>query len=208
MEKDIIGAILKKRIKEQGYTQEEFAEKTGVKLGTLKKYMSGENAYNYEMLMIFAKELNCSYEYLLGQSKCANREHEEIREKIHLSDKAIERMIEKTRKEKLEESQGNYMKTLEVMIENDNIIDAITMYLVTNKTTSNMFNDLFETMGIEDFKLPFTNDFFALMSVVNELKDIKYQVTGDVITEYNNDNNEEILEQLVKELSQFRKSDS
>ena len=64
-----IGTILKKRIREKGYTQEEFCEKVGIGLSSLKKYMNGKVFYSIDTLDLFAKALNCSYDYLLGRVK-------------------------------------------------------------------------------------------------------------------------------------------
>ena len=93
MERDKIGAILKSRIKEKGYTQEKFAEAVGVKYSTLKKYMYGKSTYSYELLLRFAEKLECSVDYLLGQSKSPIREHHEIAEQTRLSEKAIQKIV-------------------------------------------------------------------------------------------------------------------
>ena len=61
-----IGAILKQTIKDRDFTQEEFAEITGIGLSSLKKYMSGKVSYSIEVLEIIADRLQCSYDYLLG----------------------------------------------------------------------------------------------------------------------------------------------
>ena len=65
----IIGTILKDRIKEKGYTQEEFCELVGIGLSSLKKYMNGKVFYSIDTLELFANALDCSYDYLLGKSK-------------------------------------------------------------------------------------------------------------------------------------------
>ena len=62
MEKATIGAILRKRIKEMGFTQKEFAEHVGIGESTLKKYMNGTHTYDYELLDRFATALECSYD--------------------------------------------------------------------------------------------------------------------------------------------------
>ena len=57
MQKDTFGAVLKRRIKDMGYTQEEFADKVGIGHSTLKKYLSGKNLYDVELLLRFAEVL-------------------------------------------------------------------------------------------------------------------------------------------------------
>ncbi len=68
---DGISTILKKRIKEMGYTQVEFAEECGMSLTTLKVYLDEKSKirYNIETLELFSQKLNCSYDYLLGKSE-------------------------------------------------------------------------------------------------------------------------------------------
>ena len=53
-----IGTVLKNRIREKGYTQEEFCEKVGIGLSSLKKYMNGKVFYSIDTLDLFAKALN------------------------------------------------------------------------------------------------------------------------------------------------------
>lgn len=184
MNKAKIGAILKNRIKEQGFTQEEFAEKVGIGLSTLKKYTKGENTYNYELLEKFADTLNCSYDYLLGKSKTAQKEHTEIREKINLSDKAIGILIERTQRSKSDDEQAYFMKTLDLLIENENIIDDIAFYLIINKSTGNFFNQLFSYAGL-DVEMPYNNEIYLLIPILMELKGIKSSTTEETIKEFN-----------------------
>ena len=79
---DTYGAILKKRIKEMGYTQEQFAEETGIPFGTLKKYLSGKSYYPIDLLKIFAEKLDCSYDYLMGFTVSPKREFQSMKDKI------------------------------------------------------------------------------------------------------------------------------
>lgn len=198
MRKDRIGTILKKRIKEQGYTQEDFAEKVGIGLSSLKKYLRGEVAYNYEILIQFANELECSYDYLLGKSKTAIPEHKEIRERINLSDEAISILIKRTNEAKEDNTQAYFMKTLDLIITDENLIDDITLYLISNKTTNQM-NNLFEKMGIAE-RLPYGNEIYLLVAILNELKEIKQSITGEVIKEYNNSGISQVLKALEEEI--------
>ncbi len=195
MDKAKIGAILRKRIKEQGFTQEEFAEKVGIGLSTLKKYTKGENTYNYELLEKFADALNCSYDYLLGKSKTAQKEHTEIREKINLSDKAIEILINRTKRSKSEEEQAYFMKTLELLIENEKIIDDIAYYLIINKSTGNFFDQLFSKAGL-DIEMPYNNEIYLLIPILMELKEIKTNTTVETIKEFNKSSPKQLLDAL------------
>lgn len=88
---DGISTILKKRIKEMGYTQVEFAEECGMSLTTLKVYLDEKSKirYNIETLELFSQKLNCSYDYLLGKSETPKREIQTLKEQTHLSDNAL-----------------------------------------------------------------------------------------------------------------------
>lgn len=89
---DTYGDILKKRIKEMGYTQEEFAETVRVPFGTLKKYLSNKSVYPIDLLKIFAEKLDCSYDYLMGDTISPQREYQDLKDVTRLSDKAIDRL--------------------------------------------------------------------------------------------------------------------
>lgn len=59
-----IGTILKDRIKEKGYTQEEFCELVGIGLSSLKKYMNGKVFYSIDKFVVFARSVLSTYEYI------------------------------------------------------------------------------------------------------------------------------------------------
>lgn len=84
-----IGTILKERIREKGYTQEEFCEKLGIGLSSLKKYMTGKVYYSIDTLNMFAEALDCSYNYLWGVSKTPKPELHETKELTHLQDDVV-----------------------------------------------------------------------------------------------------------------------
>ncbi|MBE6664573.1 MAG: helix-turn-helix transcriptional regulator [Ruminococcaceae bacterium] len=100
MKTTTIGSILKKRIKEKGYTQEDFAEECGIGLSTLGKYMRGERMYNYELLEIFAKKLDCTYDFLLGKSVVPEKKYQDARNETKLSITSIDN-IKKLSEDKL-----------------------------------------------------------------------------------------------------------
>lgn len=83
-----LGTILKNRIKECGYTQEDFAEKAGIGMSTLRKQINGTVAYRCDDLIKFAELLDCSYDYLLGYSSSTNRDCANIVDKTGLSEEA------------------------------------------------------------------------------------------------------------------------
>lgn len=68
---DTFGKRLKKRIKERGYTQDEFSEKLGVSKSTLVKYMSDKSNRIDPPLSVFVEMCNIletPYNYMLNGS--------------------------------------------------------------------------------------------------------------------------------------------
>lgn len=72
------GTILRKRIKEMGYTQQEFADKVPMPRATLKKYMSDRGMYSIDYLKRFGELLGCSYDYLMGATVSPRRDIQHI----------------------------------------------------------------------------------------------------------------------------------
>ncbi len=124
MEKDKIGAILKARIKECGYTQEDFAEQTGVGLSSLKKYISGANYYDIEVLERFADTLKCSYDYLLGKTATPEAEYRTIKDATGLADGSIERLIEAAKSE-----DTDLVCIFDYLLQNDKLVDSAQDYI-------------------------------------------------------------------------------
>ena len=89
---DIYGTILRKRIKEMGYTQQEFADKVPMPLATLKKYMSDRGTYSIDYLKRFGEILDCSYDYLMGVTVSPRRDIQDIKDATRLSDEAIDKI--------------------------------------------------------------------------------------------------------------------
>ncbi|WP_255884316.1 MULTISPECIES: helix-turn-helix transcriptional regulator [unclassified Ruminococcus] len=123
-----IGAILKSRIKELNFTQTEFAEKAGIGVSTLKKYISGQLPYSIELLDKFSELLNCSYEYLLGKSPKPHGSFLELQRLTGLSNSAIKNLlvIIDLKNENINES----FVALEKLMENLEILDYIGTYLL------------------------------------------------------------------------------
>lgn len=89
---DTYGTILRKRIKEVGYTQQEFADKVPMPLATLKKYMSDRGMYSIDYLKRFGELLDCSYDYLMGVTVSPRRDIQDIKDATRLSDEAIDKI--------------------------------------------------------------------------------------------------------------------
>ena len=195
MEKAIIGDILKKRIKEKGYTQEAFSEEVGIGHSTLKKYLSGETAYTYEQMEKFAEKLDCSYDYLLGLSKSPIKEYHEITEQTRLSEKAIEKII-KYAKYYDEEFEGKrFIKCLDMLLCEDGAFNAICDFMIASKYVNGIYqqgmdwgieqlnrNSVFSKMGIQDDKR-LSLESQQMINIVSMLKDIKNKMTPEFIAE-------------------------
>lgn len=118
--------ILKRRIKEMGYTQENFADECGITLPTLKKYLSGKNKYNTDILGIFSEKLNCSYDYLLGKSETPKREIQTLKEQTHLSDNAL-LSLQLNAADYEKESEANCDEIRKAVAENDLIVASLIL---------------------------------------------------------------------------------
>lgn len=114
---DTFGAILKRTIKEAGYTQSEFADKTNIGLSSLKKYMSNKNLPDIDTLKIICNELNCSYDYLLGYSKVPEREHSDFRTQSRLSVNAADKLIKCAESYDTNEGCRKIIDTISTIIE-------------------------------------------------------------------------------------------
>lgn len=121
------GAIIKLRIKELNFTQTEFAEKAGIGVSTLKKYISGQLPYSIELLDKFSELLNCSYEYLLGKSPKPHGSYKEVQYLTGLSDMAIAELSEIAAEKDINNS-ARYL-AMEKALENRELLCAIGNYL-------------------------------------------------------------------------------
>ncbi len=125
----IIGTILKDRIKEKGYTQEEFCDLVGIGLSSLKKYMNGKVFYSIDTLELFSNALDCSYDYLLGRSKTPNPEYHEVKELTRLQDAAIDRLQHYANEYNHIERAKQYIDTLSYLITKEFLIDRIVDFI-------------------------------------------------------------------------------
>lgn len=83
------GSILKRRIKEMGYRQLDFAEACQISGTSLKKYMKDQLPFSVELLKKFAELLDCSTDYLLGQAETPKKKIQTLKAQTHLSDGAL-----------------------------------------------------------------------------------------------------------------------
>jgi transcriptional regulator with XRE-family HTH domain len=141
MNKDNIGAILRQAIKERGFTQEEFAEITGIGLSSLKKYMSGKVSYSVEVLEIMADRLQCSYDYLLGKSLTPERELRDVKEATRLSDGALERITYHARQYNDDDYSRRYLNTLSTLVQTNFLVDRIIDFLYIDSKEECMMTD-------------------------------------------------------------------
>lgn len=109
---------LRKRIKEKGYTREQFADMCGIPEETLKKYLSKDD-YPTRWLKVFAEKLDCTYDYLLGKSKVPERKYKDARSETGLSIQAIDN---------IKSLSDNNMQTLNMVLEDKEILSNIDTY--------------------------------------------------------------------------------
>lgn|GEM_PF-1121731 len=124
MDLNKIGAILKSRIKECGYSQEDFAEKAGVGLSSLKKYMSGANCYDIETLDRFAAVLKCSYDYLLSKTETPEPQYRTIKDTTKLANGSIERLVEAAQNDDM-----ILIQVFDYLIQNDKLVGSAQDYI-------------------------------------------------------------------------------
>jgi len=124
MNLDKIGAVLRNRIKECGYSQEDFAEEAGIGLSSLKKYMSGKVCYDVATLDRFSEVLRCSYDYLLGKTETPNPQYREIKDATKLADGSIERLISAA-----QDDDTMLVQVFDYLIQNDELVGNAQDYL-------------------------------------------------------------------------------
>jgi len=220
MEKATIGAILKRRVKERGYTQQRFAEVVGVKYSTLRKYMSGKAAYSYELLLIFAEELDCSVEYLLGLSKSPIKEHHEIAEQTRLSEEAISKLVKYARYYDEEFEARRYIKCLNMLLCEDGAFNSICDFFIASKFTNSIYqesmsayekllqrNPTIKKLGIEDDR-KLSVESQMMIDVMVRLKNLKAKMTPEFIEELKALDLEENLQKDWKKINDFFSANS
>ncbi len=206
MKKDTFGTILKNRIKEMGYTQEEFAEKVGIGLSSLKKYMNDTYVYKVDLLPKFAEVLECSYDYLLGYSRSPIREHSDISNELHLSDEAIANIKRMVARDEDDFYYIAFFYVLNAILENDDLLFTLTEYVSGSRYVENQLRPLLDVLDQQFTKtMPFENakmkmDTFMLLSIYNELaliRENKPDKLRQMINEMVEDENILMLQELV-----------
>lgn len=186
---------MRQRIKEKGFTQAKFAEECGISHSALKKYMSGKNAYDYELLERFADKLDCSFDYLLGMSKSPRREFHEVTEQTHLSEQAIANIFKRAKYYEKEFEGRRYIKVLDLMLREEKAFSSICDFMIASKPMDAMNNFLmngierafmsipaFKEMDVvESKKIPLEN--LLMIQLVMSLKTLKDEITPDMLDE-------------------------
>lgn len=181
---DTNGTILRKRIKEMGYTQQEFADKVPMPLATLKKYMSDRGMYSIDYLKRFGELLDCSYDYLMGATVSPRRDIQDIKDATRLSDEAIDkikRIVAKIDGTDATERIGaqNMIACLDIIIKTE-VYETIAGYLNLDdilKPIEDFVQDAMREV-IGDEKLPVPLDNVYALAVIQELDKCKNEMKG------------------------------
>lgn len=215
LDKATIGAILRERIKEKGYSQQDFALEVGISLASLKKYMKGSTAYTYEVMEMLADKLECSYDYLLGLSKSPIKEHHEIAEQTRLSEKAISKIVKYASNYDDNFDAKRYIKCLDMMLCEDGVFSSICDYIISSRYVNDIQNLLVDTaqnainnspivmaMGIEeDKKLSLETQ--QMIDVICRLKDMKMKMTPEFIAELKELDTDENYNKCAVKVNEF-----
>lgn len=181
---DTNGTILRKRIKEMGYTQQEFADKVPMPLATLKKYMSDRGMYSIDYLKRFSQLLDCSYDYLMGATVSPRRDIQDIKDATRLSDEAIDKI--KRIVAKIDETDEtnrigaqNMIACLDIIIKTE-VYETIAGYLNSDSLLKPIEDFVQEAMRevIGDEKLPVKLDNAYALTVIQELDKCKNEMKG------------------------------
>lgn len=181
---DTYGTILRKRIKEMGYTQQEFADKVPMPLATLKKYMSDRGMYSIDYLKRFGELLDCSYDYLMGATVSPRRDIQDIKDATRLSDEAIDkikRIVAKIDGTDVTTRIGaqNMIACLDIIIKTE-VYETIAGYLNSDSLLKPIEDFVQEAMRevIGDEKLPVKLDNAYALTVIQELDKCKNEMKG------------------------------
>ncbi|MCM1223305.1 MAG: helix-turn-helix domain-containing protein [Lachnospiraceae bacterium] len=179
---DTYGTILRKRIKEMGYTQQEFADKVPMPLATLKKYMSDRGIYSIDYLKRFGELLDCSYDYLMGVTVSPRRDIQDIKDETRLSDEAIDKIkrivakIDDTDAAKRKGAQ-TMIACLDLLIKTE-VYETMATYLGSDdilKPIENYMQDIMRDI-IGEEKLPVKVDNIYALAVLQELDKCKREM--------------------------------
>jgi len=210
MKKDMFGAVLKRRIKEMGYTQEEFADKVGIGYSTLKKYLSGKNLYDVELLLRFAEVLECSCDYLLGLSVSPRRENQDISNELRLSDEAIDEIRRYAYAIDSDMTARRNLEVINAVVTKSMLIEAIGEYFVTSRKTQNMMLDSLSVLFDDETKkeIKQTSAVQAVDDTTKTIIPVIVALIGEMKAEYDSKivkENQEFLFEKLKEIEQLAK---
>lgn len=179
---DIYGTILRKRIKEMGYTQQEFADKVPMPLATLKKYLSDRGTYSIDYLKRFSELLDCSYDYLMGVTVSPRRDIQDIKDETRLSDEAIDkikRIVAKIDSLDSEQKTGaqSMIACLDMVIKTE-VYETMAAYLMLDDLLKPIEDLVQNTMRdvIGDEELPVKLDNVYALAVIQELDKCKSEM--------------------------------
>ncbi len=174
MKKCSHGHILKNRIKEMGYTQQSFADKVGIPIETLKNILRGRGKYTVEWLEVFSRELDCSYDYLMGYTKTPNRDLQTVKDKISLSDEAISILQEISSKTDIKQTH-EILKSLDALITDHVFLEYVTGYLYPQEEEKEFEKVVFGAFEkVPNYEKPrFRLSDAILTGIINELSFIK-----------------------------------
>ncbi len=181
---DTYGTILRKRIKEMGYTQQEFADTVPMPLVTLKKYMSDRGTYSIDYLKRFSELLDCSYDYLMGATVSPRRDIQDIKDATRLSDEAIDkvkRIVAKIDNLDGEQKTGaqKMIACLDMVIKTE-VYETMSAYLNSDDLLKPIEDFVQNTMrgiiGNEDMPVKLENVY--ALAVIQELDKCKNEMKG------------------------------
>lgn len=175
MKKATKGAILKRRIKEMGYTQERFSEETGVPYSTLKKYLANKCPYDIDLLERFAEKLECSYDYLMGYSVSPDRELQSVKDATRLSDDAIKNLQEHAKGYDTSEYERYNIDTISKIVASTGLIDAIAQYLMPTDEMEEIYSKIKELFLGQDYEMRIPLESGIIVTILNEINLLKYK---------------------------------
>jgi len=203
MSKSNIGAILKDIIKERGFTQEDFANETGIGLSSLKKYISGQVSYSIETLEVMTETLHCSYDYLLGKSLTPEREIQDVKQATRLSDGALEKITHYAKDYDHDSESKRYLDTLSTLIQSNFLIERIVDYFFINPDEKFVYdssgilpqNGIY--VGDAHLTVPDIEDAYliGIMRALVESKDLVGENVPQILRKYNTSNSDSYLEE-------------
>ena len=181
MDNRAIGEILKNRIKEMGYKQEDFADDLGIPYETLKNYLNGTSPYPLECLIKASELLDCSFDYLLGYSKATKNENHILVNELGLSNETIE-IIKSWKNSKSADIRENMLHTLDLIIRKEDFIFLLAMFILSNKRfseLSDMIGDKLTQEKLEPIGLDFQKTMYISM-IMELLGELREENKGDI----------------------------